>query len=64
MVTVKDIEKWQRACEIAKRCNLKIKLKETFSVEKPNELAAARVESLDELFTFLCGYEHAVNDTW
>ena len=64
MVTAKDFEKWQTACEIAKRCDLKIKLKESFSVEKPNKLAAVRFESLDELFMFLCGYANAVNDTW
>lgn len=56
MTTARDIQKWNLIVEKAQHLDLSIELKDSFCIYRRKH-SLGRVETLDELYTFMCGYE-------
>jgi hypothetical protein len=57
VTTARDIGKWERCKEIASELGVAIRLSEGFMLTHDG-LTLGVMYSLDEVYGFLCGYEH------
>ncbi len=59
-MTAYDVAKW-KICEVrAMDMGIKITARTTFVLHDKKGLILGNVGTVDELFAFLCGYEHSV----
>ena len=57
-MSVYEIQKWQRCQELAAQNGVTIELVSGFRLTDKNGLGLGAVETVAELFTFLCGYDY------
>ena len=55
-MNVYEIQKWQRCQELARENGLTIELVSSFRLTDKNGLNLGEVETVAELFAFICGY--------
>jgi len=54
-----DIQKWQRCEELAELLGVGIDVNEGFRLTNTNGLNLGVFRTVDEVYAFLCGYEHS-----
>lgn len=57
-MTSQDVSRWLCCQELAKIFKIKITLKRGFELTDKNGLMLGVCETAEEVYAFLCGYEH------
>ena len=57
---IRDVNVWERCKELAKRCGVIVELRGVFSMTASDGRSLGGVETTEELYAFLCGYEHCL----
>jgi len=52
------IQRWERTKEIANKCEVKWKVRETIELYDKRDMILGTFATVVEAFSFMCGYEH------